>query len=118
MFGAAALVGTGLVGFLRDSVAQFTEMGTAAGQFARATNATVEEAGKFVTLAEAMGLSMNDLIEINAEFQSTVEKQPDLLKDLGVEIAKNADGTENWTLTIGDTLDALGEMENGAAAGL
>jgi len=114
--GAAALAGTGLVSFLSSSADKFVEAQTAAAQFARATNATVEEAGKFTTVARQLGLDMNDLIEINAEFSKKIEEQPGLLSDLNVEIAKNADGSTNMTKTLVSTIDALGGMEDGLKA--
>jgi hypothetical protein len=114
--GATALVGTGLVSFLSSSADKFVEAQRAAAQFARATNATVEEAGKFTSVARQLGLDMNDLIEINAEFSKKIEEQPELLADLNVEIAKNADGSTNMTKTLVSTIDALGEMEDGLEA--
>ena len=105
--GATALAGAGLVSYLNDSVTAFQEAQVAASQFARATNATVEEAGKFTTVAGALGLEMNDLIEINAEFSKKVQEQPGLLKALNVEVAKNADGSVNMTRTLVATIDAL-----------
>jgi len=114
--GAGAFVGTKLVGFLQDSVQAFQESQEAAQQWARATNASVEEAGKFTTLMKSYGLGLEDLSEINAEFSQTIAKQPALLQSLGVEIQKNADGTTNMTATLVETLDALGEMPDGLAA--
>ena len=114
--GATALAGAGLVSYLNDSVTAFQDAQVAASQFARATNATVEEAGKFTTVAGALGLEMNDLIEINAEFSKKVQEQPGLLKALNVEVAKNADGSTNMTKTLVATIDALGQMEDGLLA--
>jgi hypothetical protein len=114
--GAAAFVGAGLVSALNQTVTAFQEAQTSAAQFARATNASVQEAGKFTMVAKAAGLGMNDLVEINAEFSRKIREQPQLLQQLNVQIAKNADGSVNMTRTLVSTLDALGAMEDGLKA--
>jgi hypothetical protein len=102
---AALLAGGVELGdWLRDSISGFIEGARASSAMATSMNATVEQAGAFLTLVGSVGLELNDLIEIQAEFAT---KTRDGLTMLGDELQHNNDGTVNWSQTIVDTLDHL-----------
>jgi hypothetical protein len=107
--GLAATAG-GLVGgisladWATDAVSGFIGGARGAQAMATSMNATVEQAGAFLGLVGAVGLELDDLIEIQAEFAG---KTKDGLTQLGTELQHNADGTVNWTSTLVDTLSEL-----------
>lgn len=102
---AAALAGGVALGdWLKDSIGGFIEGARASSAMATSMNATVEQAGAFLTLVGSVGLELDDLIEIQAEFAT---KTHDGLTLLGDELQHNTDGTVNWTQTLADTLTHL-----------
>ena len=105
--GAGALLGGGLANAIVGIGKDFIESAKGAEIFANTTNSTVEEASKFMGMAKQMNLTINDLIEIVAEFTPAAKAMGSELGELGIEFQKNADGTTNMTLTLVDALAAL-----------
>lgn len=99
-----AIGGAGLVAMIRGIGEGFAESARDAGQLATSMNATAEEAGALLGLVGTLGLDLNDLLEIQAEFAT---KTKDGMTQVGTQLQKNADGTVNWTTTLIDTLAAL-----------
>ncbi|SDP46535.1 hypothetical protein SAMN05660199_03961 [Klenkia soli] len=108
---AAALAAAGLAAGINETVTAYADGARSAGLFANATNSSTEEAGRLLGLVGALGLDINDLIEIQAEF---AQKSGDL-DQVGVTLQKNADGTVNWTTTIEATLVALQKIPDATA---
>jgi hypothetical protein len=104
---AVALGGAGLVALISNFGAGFASAARDAGQLATSMNATTEEAGAFLGLVGTLGLDMNDLLEIQAEFAT---KTKDGLTLVGTELQHNANGTVNWTNTLVDTLAELQQI--------
>ena len=105
--GATLLVGGGLLQFAQQLPGQFAEGAKSAGQLATSMNATTEEAGAFLGMVGALGLDLNDLLEIQAEFAQKVSGANSPLKELGGQLQRNSDGTVNWANTLVDFLDRL-----------
>jgi hypothetical protein len=101
---AAFAGGVAIGDWARDTVGGFVDGARASQAMATSMNATVEQAGAFLTLVGSVGLEMDDLIEIQAEFAT---KTKDGLTLVGTELQHNADGTVNWTETLVDTLSTL-----------
>ncbi len=104
---AVALGGAGLVAVLRGIGEGFATDARNAGQLATSMNATVEQAGAFLGLVGSLGLELNDLLEIQAEFAQKVTDNSAALQKLGVQTERNADGTVNWSSTLVNFLDQL-----------
>jgi hypothetical protein len=104
---AVALGGAGLVAILRGIGDGFATGARDAGQLATSLNATVGEASAFLGLVGSLGLDLNDLLEIQAEFAQKVTDNGTALRELGVQTERNADGTINWAGTLVDFLDQL-----------
>jgi hypothetical protein len=105
--GAAALVGTNLVGYLNETVTAYVDAAEAANQLSKATNASVEDASRFAAVAQGYGLDMMDLTEIFSDFQQAATKSGDELEKLGVSLVKGANGTTDWTRTVTNFLTAM-----------
>jgi hypothetical protein len=104
---AASLVGVGLGGALRSAAEGFTEGARSAALFARSTNSSVEEASQFLGLVGSLGLDLNDLLEIQAEYAQKAAASADELEALGAQTKTNADGTINWTQSLVTFLEQL-----------
>jgi hypothetical protein len=109
---AAALGGVGLGVLLRGLGEGFATGARDAGQLATSMNTTVESAGAFLGLVGSLGLELNDLLEIQAEFAQKVTDNGQALQDLGVEVDRNANGTVNWADTLVNFLDRLQGVED------
>ena len=109
---AAALGGAGLLGMLRSLGGGFADSARDAGLLATSMNATVAEAGSFLGLVGALGLELNDLLEIQAEFAQKVTDNANDFQELGAQTQRNADGTVNWATTLVDFLEKLQGVED------
>jgi hypothetical protein len=109
---AAALGGAGLLTVLRNLGGGFADGARDAGQLATSMNASVEEAGAFLGLVGSLGLELNDLLEIQAEFAQKVTDNAADFQELGAQTQRNADGTVNWANTLVDFLDKLQGVED------
>jgi len=110
MAGAAAFMGMGLVEYLGELPQKFLEGARESGQLGQSMNATAGQASQFLVLVQQLGLDLNDLIEIQAEFAQKVGANSNLLGSFGAAVQKNADGTTNWVLTIEDALANLQQI--------
>jgi len=108
----AALGGAGLLGVLRNLGGGFADSARDAGQLATSMNATVGEAGAFLGLVGSLGLELNDLLEIQAEFAQKVTDNATDFQELGAQTQRNADGTVNWANTLVDFLEKLQGVED------
>src|SRR5215510_10110404 len=108
--GAGAVLGGGLADAILGIGKDFLEAARGAEMFANTTNSSVDEASRFMGMAKQMGLGLNDLIEIVAEFGPAAKAMGPELGKLGIEFQKNADGTTNMTLTLIDALAALQDI--------
>lgn len=105
--GAGAVLGAGLVEAVLGIGRSYIEAAKGVEQFSNATNSTVEQSSKFMGLAKSMGLDINDLLEITAEFTQKAEAMADQLADVGIELQKNEDGTINLSESLVDALEGL-----------
>jgi hypothetical protein len=108
--GAALLVGVGLVEYLSELPGKFVEGARESGQLAQSMNATTAQASQFLGLVGQLGLDLNDLIEIQAEFAQKVGANAQVLGSFGAAVQTNKDGTTNWVLTIEDALANLQQI--------
>lgn len=105
--GAGAVLGGGIVDAALDIGRAYFDAAKGVEQFANATNSTIEQSSQFMGLAKSMGLDINDLLEITAEFTQKAEAMKDQLADVGIELQKNADGSINLSESLVDALEGL-----------
>lgn len=105
--GAGAIIGGGLADAVLGVGKAYLDAATGVEQFANSTNATIEQSSQFMGMAQSLGLDLNDLLEITAEFQTKAAGMRDELADVGIELQKNADGTLNLSESLVDALEGL-----------
>jgi hypothetical protein len=108
--GLAGLAGAGIGAGLRGIADGFATGARAAGQFATSTNSSVEQAGAFLGLVGSLGLELNDLLEIQAEYAQKAAASSAELDKLGAGLQRNEDGTVNWTESLVLFLDQLQQV--------
>jgi len=101
------VAGVSLADWVSESVSGFLEGARGASALAIGMNSTVEEGGRFLAVAQQLGLEMGDLVEIQASFAQVVGGDAEALSSFGAEVKVNADGTTNWALTLQDALAHL-----------
>jgi hypothetical protein len=104
------LAGVGIGAFLRGTAEGFAANARAAGQFATSTNSSVQQAGAFLGLVSTLGLELNDLLEIQAEYAQKAAASSGELEKLGAQLVRNQDGTVNWTDSLVSFLDQLQQV--------
>lgn len=112
--GAGALIGGGLADAVLNIGRDFLEAAKGVEMFSNATNSTVEESSRFMGMAKAMGLDVNDLLEIVAEFGPKAEAMKDELAGVGIELQKNADGSVNVGRSLENALTGLQQIPDDA----
>lgn len=105
--GAAALVGTGLVSFLNDSVEAFGDGAKAAGELATATGGTVDEVSRLQAALKGAGIEADASAGLLTKFTTQAGKQSDLLDELGVSLKTGADGSADYADAMVQAVDAI-----------
>ena len=108
--GAVALVGTGLVKFLQDSVAAFGDAAKAAGELATATGGSVEEVSRMQAALEDSGVSAETSAALLTKFTTNAGKNSKALADLGVVMKTNKDGSIDYADAMVQTVDAIDKI--------
>ena len=107
---SGAAFGAGLVAGVQNVTNAYIENVTAAGQLAAATNSTIESASRFNAVVAPLGLDMNDLTEIFADFQQSAAASADELDTLGVSLVKTSSGATDWIATAEDFLQVMQDI--------
>lgn len=108
--GAAALVGTGLIRFLNDSVDAYGDAAKAAGDLAHATGSSVETVSRLTAAMEDAGVSAETTAGLLTKFTTNIGKNKDALDQLGVSLVRNKDGSVDYAATMVKVVDAIGEI--------
>src|SRR5450756_2583917 len=95
VIGGAAILGLGA--YAMESVNSWAALGESVAKFERVSGATAEESSRLIYVMGELGISSDTAS--SALFKMT-RADPGKLHDLGVEIAKNADGSENLAGTL------------------
>lgn len=114
--GATALVGTGLVKFLQDSVEAYGDAAKAAGDLANATGGSVDEVSRLTAALEDAGVSAEQTAVLLTKFTSSLSTTAGkkALQELNVELVKNKDGTIDYAASMVKVVDAIGEIDDAA----
>ena len=107
---AGLVAGVSLADWVSESVTGFLDGARGASALAIGMNATVQEGGRFLAVAQQLGLEMGDLVEIQASFAQVVGADDEALSSFGAQLKLNADGTTNWALTLQDALANLQQI--------
>lgn len=108
----ALAAGAALVGFAAKGVSAFQKTALAAGEMADATGLTVEQSSKWIEVADHIDVSEGAVSSAFRRMSIAIGKNSDGWKDLGIEQAKNADGSINLSETFLRVVDSLNAMKN------
>lgn len=108
--GATALVGTGLVSFLNDSVTKFGDAAKAAGDLADASGGTVEGVSRMQAALADAGVSSETSADLLTKFTTNAGKSKDTLDDLGVVLKRGKDGSIDYADGMVQAVDAILEI--------
>jgi len=110
--GATALVGTGLVSFLKDSVVGLADAAKAAGDLAAATGSNVETVSRMEAALQDAGVSAEQAATMLTKFTTTAgsTKGAASLKALNVELVKGKNGATDYAATMVEAVDAIGRL--------
>lgn len=110
----ATVAGAAIVKFGKDSVDAFVDGAGAVRDFSRASGATAEESSRFVAVLDDMNLSADTGATAIFRLGRNVEDGGEKLKEYGVEVAKNKDGTTDLTGTLLNVADAYTRIDDPA----
>lgn len=112
MAAAALAAGTALVAFGKQSVDAFNDAALAAGKFSDTTAVSVEDASKWIALADDYGISADSIQGSMVRMSKAIGTNADALKDYGVEIAKADDGTVDANQTFINAVTTIGKIKD------
>jgi hypothetical protein len=112
MFAAAA--GAALVTFGVKAVAAFTDAALAAGKFSDATGLSEEDASRWIEVAGDVGVSAETMEGAFVRLQKAVAANSPAFRELGIEVAKNKDGTTDANATMLNAIEALNGIKDSA----
>jgi hypothetical protein len=106
--------GTALVAFGVKSVMAFQDGALAAGKFSDATGIAVEDASRWVEVANDMGVSTEAIQGGFVKLEKAIGSNSPAVKELGIEVVRTANGTADMNATMLDAIEKLGQIEDPA----
>jgi hypothetical protein len=105
--GAAAFAGAGLLSFLNDSVEAYGDAAKAAGELAKASGSSADTVSRLQAVLADSGISAEKSAGLLTKFTTQAGKQKGLLRELGVQLRTNADGSVDYANAMVQALDAI-----------
>lgn len=110
--GGAIAAGAAVTKFAVDGVNSFVNLAGEVRNFQRVSGASAEDSSRMVAVLDDMGISADKGASAMFRMSRTVAEGGDGLRQYGVEIAKNRDGTTNMVETLLNVADAYTETED------
>ena len=111
--GAAAMAaGAALVAFGKQSVDAFNDAALAAGKFSDTTAISVEDASKWIAVADDFGISADSIQGSMVRMSKAIGTNADALKGYGVEVARADDGTVDANQTFINAVTTIGKIKD------
>jgi hypothetical protein len=104
--GGALVAGAALAKFAFDGAMQFVSLAAEIRTFQRASGASAEESSRFVAVLDDLGIASDKGANAIFKLAKTAATGADGLKAVGIEVARNRDGTTNLTETLLNAADA------------
>jgi hypothetical protein len=112
--GAALAAGGALVTFGAKAVRAYTDTAEASAKLAAATGLSVADSSRWLEVAGDVGVEADALGAAFGRFTKAVGAGSPALEELGVEVARTADGTTDMQATLLAAVDALGRVRDPA----
>tara|TARA_R110000868_G_scaffold307403_3_gene568907 strand:+ start:1240 stop:3114 length:1875 start_codon:yes stop_codon:yes gene_type:complete len=111
--GAMAMgAGTALIGFAAKSVMAFNETAIAAGNFADSTGLAVEDASRWMSVADDMGLNADTMQKAFLKLNKEIATGSAVQKQYGIDSVLAADGQVDVNATMLQAIDTIGKMKD------
>jgi hypothetical protein len=111
--GALAMgAGTALIGFAAKSVMAFNETAIAAGNFADSTGLAVEDASRWMSVADDMGLNADTMQKSFLKLNKEIATGSAIQKEYGVEAVLAADGQVDVNETMLKAIETIGGIQD------
>lgn len=110
--GGAIAAGAAITKFAIDGVNSFVNLADEVRDFQRASGASAEDSSRMVAVLDDMGISADKGASAIFRLSRNVGEGGDGLRQFGVEIEKNRDGTTNMVETLLNIADAYTETED------
>ena len=110
--GFAIGAGSALAVFGAKAVGEFTDSAIAAGQFADATGLSVEQASKWNSVADDLGLNADTLQKSFLRLNKELGEGNTTADEYGITQRKLADGTVDVNGTMLDAIDVIGSIQD------
>lgn len=110
----AAVAGVAIAKFAFDAAGQFRDLAISVDKFRDASGLTLDEASRWTEVAGDIGIDAGAIETAINKMNRKVADSPKLFEDLGIEMAKHADGTYDPQGTFLNVIDALKNMKDPA----
>jgi hypothetical protein len=111
--GAMAMgAGTAIIGFAAKSVMAFNETAIAAGNFADSTGLAVEDASRWMSVADDMGLNADTMQKSFLKLNKEIATGSAIQKEYGIESVLAADGQIDVNETMLKAIDTIGGIQD------
>jgi ribosomal protein L11 len=104
---AALAVGGTMVAAGAKALTQFTDLGIEVEKFSKATALSTEEASRWIEVAGDLGITTEQIQGGFVKLEKAIASGVPAVKDLGIELQKNADGSANVSATMLEAISAL-----------
>ena len=106
-FTFAAAAGSAIAGFAVKAIGDFQDLAISAGKFSDATGLAVEEASRYIEAAGDIGVPIDAVEGAIGRLNRTIGADPDLVRDLGVDLVYLKDGSLDVNETFLNTIERI-----------
>jgi hypothetical protein len=110
----AVAAGTAIGKFVLDGMAAFQDLAISAGKFADATGLAVEDASRYMEAAGDIGIPVDKLERAIGRLNKTIGADPEMVRDLGIDLVYLRDGSLDVNETFLNTIDRLKAIKDPA----
>jgi hypothetical protein len=111
-FGIAA--GAALGKFALKAIGDFQDLALSAGKFSDATGLAVEDASRYIEAAGDIGVPIDKVESAIGRLNKTIGKDPDKVRDLGVDLVYLKDGSLDVNETFLNTIQRIKDIKDPA----
>ena len=103
----AIAAGAALVGFAAQGIKAFQELALGAEKFSTATGLAIEDASRYMEVAGDIGIPIDAVSTAIGRLNKTIGADPDLVRDLGVDLVYLKDGSVDVNATFLNTIERI-----------
>jgi methyl-accepting chemotaxis protein len=110
----ALAAGTAIAGFAVKAIGEFQDLALSAGKFSDATGLAVEDASRYIEAAGDIGVPIDKVESAIGRLNKTIGKDPDKVRDLGVDLVYLKDGSLDVNETFLNTIQRIKDIKDPA----